>query len=155
MIASIIMNAYRGRTVFRSSRWMVVATAVAAVLFISAASFLLCRDGFTVWALVLAGLALAAILGVVETLVQRIVLTDAALRVRGLRGYAEYRRSEIVRVSYAKGSPVVVQLKDGQNVRLPDLGISAQAITNSIRAWAKASVQAGHHPEHNFEQGRG
>jgi hypothetical protein len=141
MIASIIMNAYRGRTVFRSSRWMGVATAVAAVLFISAASFLLCRDGFTVSALVLAGLALAAILGVVEALVQRIVLTDATLRVRRLRGYVDYRRSDIARVTYAKGSPVVVQLKDGQNVRLPDLGISTQSIANSIRAWAKASTQ--------------
>jgi hypothetical protein len=134
---------------------MVVATAVAAILFISAATFLLYRDGFSVRALLLAGLALAAILGVVETLVQRIVLTDAALRVGGLRGYAEYRRSEIVRVSYAKGSPVVVQLKDGRNVRLPDLGISAQAITNSIRAWAKASTHSGRRSEHELEQERG
>ena len=62
------MNAYAGRTVFRSSRWMVIATAVAAVLFISAASLLLYRDRFSVWTLLLAGLALVAILGVVETL---------------------------------------------------------------------------------------
>ena len=47
---------------------MVIATAVAAVLFISAASLLLYRDRFSVWTLLLAGLALVAILGVVETL---------------------------------------------------------------------------------------
>ena len=148
------MSGYGGRTVFHSSPWMVIATAVAAILFISAASFLLSRDGLTVLALLVGVLALVATLGVVETVVQRIVLTDAALRVRGLRGYAEYGRTEIARVSYAKGSAVVVQLKDGKNVRLPDLGSSAQAITNSIRAWVKASNPSEYSPGQDLEHQR-
>ena len=131
------MTEYRGRTVFRSTRWMIGAVAVSAALFIAGTWFFANREGASLKTGIFAVLALVGVLGVLETVGRRIVLTDDSLRVLGLWGNGEYRRADIVRVSYEKASPVVLHLADGRHVKLPDLGISTQSITNSIRAWAK------------------
>jgi len=132
------MTVYRGRTVFRSARWMVASTAAAAALFAAGAWFFLRRDGLGLTAILFVVLTAIGVLGIVETLLQRIVLSGDALRIHGLKGRREYPRADIGRVSHEKGTPVVVQLKSGGFVKLPDLGLNAQSVTNSIRAWAKA-----------------
>lgn len=49
----------------------------------------------------------------------------------------EYPRQEFVGVSWAKGVPVTLHFASGGFLRLPDVGSSAQGVTNSLRAWLK------------------
>jgi hypothetical protein len=46
-------------------------------------------------------------------------------------------RSEIENVTWEKGAGAHLKLRDGKCVRLPEVGLNAQALTNSIRAWLK------------------
>jgi hypothetical protein len=120
---------------FRASRWLIVAVILAADLLIGAAAIAYFTRGPTMVTVVLIGLAVIGLAGVVETFVRRIVLEGDVLRIVDLWSRRQFARSDIVRVTYAKGSPVAIQLQDGRWVRLPDLGVSAQRIAAAIRAW--------------------
>jgi len=90
------------------------------------------------WSWVSVGFALAtAVLGlgsVIESLVQRIELTDDAVVVTRLTGKQRILRDSIQRVEEAKGVPPALLLRSGEWVRLPSVG---SYVGNSIRSWLK------------------
>ena len=77
-----------------------------------------------------------ALAGVMETIMQRVVLTDDALHVVLPWSRRIYPRSKIQNVSSEKASPTMIQLSDGKWVKLPPVG---HYVANSIRAWLRAT----------------
>lgn len=93
------------------------------------------------WTWVSAGLACATVFGVVgivESLLFRVLLTEDALLVTSLMGRRRYPAAEITHVAEGKGMPTTLRLADGRKVRLPPVGNS---LGNSIRAWRKHSTK--------------
>jgi hypothetical protein len=121
---------YSGRRDFRVGAAPTVLVCVATALFAGAAFASYRVEG---WTWVSIGLSVSAVLlgggGIVESLVLRIQLTDAALVVTDLRGRKSYPIETIERVEEA------LLLKNGRWVKLPSVGAS---LGNSVRAWLKA-----------------
>lgn len=90
------------------------------------------------WGWVSISLACATVVlglgSILESLVLRIELTDAAMLVTELTGRQRYSKVDIAGIEEAKGTPPVLLLKDGSWVKLPSV---ASDLGNSIRAWLK------------------
>jgi hypothetical protein len=90
------------------------------------------------WTWVSVGFALVTLVlgvgSVIESLVQRIELTDDAVVVTRLTGKQRIPRGSIQRVEEAKGVPTALLLHDGKWVKLPSVG---SYVGNSIRSWLK------------------
>ena len=126
---------YEGRRVFTRGRLTVASVCVATALFAAAAVVTFNLRG---WNWVSIGMAVAVVFGfagIVETLVERVVLEDEALVVRRLWGTRRYSIADIERVEEAKGVEPAIRLNNGQWVRLPDVGAQ---FGNSARAWLRA-----------------
>ena len=134
---------YEGRRVFKRgwlTPWLV---SIATALFGAAAVVTYQLRG---WNWVSIGMAAAVVMGlagVVETLVERVVLEDEALVVRRLWGTQRYSIADIDRVEEAKGVEPALRLKNGQWVKLPDVGYH---LGNSVRAWLRAYRTDGQSP---------
>ena len=89
--------------------------------------------------IVIALLVVVAFAGVVETILQRVVLTDYSLHVVIPWSRRIYPRSQIQEVSSEKASPTMIQMADGRWVKLPPVGHYVQ---NSIRAWLRADLSS-------------
>jgi hypothetical protein len=91
------------------------------------------------WTWVSVGFALATVVlgfgSVIESLVQRIELTDDAVVVTRLTGVQRIPRESIERVAEAKGVAPALLLRSGQWVKLPSVG---SYVGNSIRSWLKS-----------------
>ena len=90
------------------------------------------------WTWVSVGFALATLVlglgSVIESLVQRIELTDDAVVVTRLTGKQMIPRDSIERVEEAKGATPALLLRNGEWVKLPSVG---SYVGNSIRSWLK------------------
>lgn len=133
------MSTYSGRRVFRTTPWLLGAVIVAELLFLAGAWGSYRSRGLSTMTLLAGGLATFGLLGIVEVFTARIILADDALHVARFWMRRSYPRDAIRRVTYQKGSPVALELSDGQWAKLPDLGHSTQSVTNSIRAWLRTS----------------
>lgn len=129
---------YSGRRIFRAGFGFVILFAGITAMLAYGAAFMYRERG---WDWVSIGLAAAAIFlglgSVLESLVQRIELTDDALVVTDLRGRRRYHIADIARVAEAKGAPASIQLANGRWVKLPMIGSN---VGNSVRAWLKEST---------------
>ena len=83
----------------------------------------------------LLGLTVMGVLGIVETLVSRVELHDDHILTVALFVRRTYPRSHVTSVSWAKGSPVSIQLEGTNWVHLPNTGHASTKITGAIRAW--------------------
>jgi hypothetical protein len=130
------MTPYAGRRVFRTTRWVIIAVALAESLFLAGTWYQVRSRGLHVVTLLFGGLALFGALGLLDGLTRSIVLEPDALRVNGLWGRRRYPKSEILGIEEAKGVQPALRLKDGSRAKLPaDVG---RGLGNSVRAWLRA-----------------
>jgi hypothetical protein len=108
--------------------------AAAVVPFAAGTWFYYTTRGLALMTLAFVAMTVFALLGVVEALVDRVVLDDDALRVIRIWYRRTYPRTEIAAVSDEKGGPVAVRLADGRWIKLPSVG---SYLGNSIRAWLR------------------
>jgi hypothetical protein len=127
---------YEGRRVFTRGRLTLAGVSVATALF--AAGTVVTRN-LRGWDPVSIGFAIVTVVfglgGIVETMVERVVLEADTLMVRRLWGTRRYAIADIDRVEEAKGVVPAIRLTDGRWVRLPDVG---PHFGNSARAWLRA-----------------
>lgn len=128
---------YGGRTHFRTTRgtllFLVVLSAI--VLLISIVSTVQDTELWvraTCWAIFL-----SSVVGVVELLSAYVTLDETHFRMRKNFRKTVLPRESIQSVEVAKGCPIMLILKDGGSVTVPELG--GQGIDNSLRAWIKAT----------------
>ena len=126
---------YQGRRLFRKGPGWVLFFVGLTGLFALGAYMTWQERGWTWVSVGLAGAAVVLGLGsILETLVERIELTDEALVVTRLTGRRRYSRADIVRIEESKGGPPGMLLSSGRWVKLPSV---AGSLGNSIRAWLK------------------
>jgi hypothetical protein len=75
------------------------------------------------------------LLAIVETLVTRVELHDDHIAAVAFFQRRTYPRDEITSVTWAKGSPVSLQLNGTTWVHLPNTGHSSPKVVGAIRAW--------------------
>jgi hypothetical protein len=125
------------QTEFRAampSRVVAVVTCVIAVSF-AAAAFIW---GMPVWQRILfSALSLASLVGIAEVWMTRVRLTANAVQISAKFRQSVVPRPQIASVNWEKGGGTALKLVDGKWHRLPGVGRSPQALTNSIRAWLK------------------
>lgn len=80
-------------------------------------------------------LSVFGVLGIVETIVTRVELHDDHIVAVAFFTRRTYPRDEITSVTWAKGSPVSLQIKGTSWAHLPNMGHSSQKIVGAIRAW--------------------
>jgi hypothetical protein len=125
---------YNGRREFRAGVAATLLTIAATALFSTAGIVTYRISG---WSWLTIGMVVAVIigvLGIVESLVVRIQLTDDEMIVTDLRGRRRFTVAEIERIEEAKGGPPALRLKEGRWVKLPSVGNS---LGTSVRAWLK------------------
>lgn len=126
---------YRGRRDFRAGWGVWAVILLSECLFVAGTLMTYSLRGWNWVSLGLAGMSLVGLGGIIETLVQRVRLTDDALWTTELRGKRRYSKTDISGVEEAKGSPTFLIMKSGSAVKLPSVGSS---LGNSIRAWLKS-----------------
>ena len=130
-----IMEAPKHR--FSSPTWMRVLCGFGAITFPIAAYFIYAEEGWTWLSLTILAIAPFTLAGAIDAFTTRVeVFPEHLVVVANLRR-REHSRSEFVNVSGAKGVPVVLQFRSGENLRLPAVGSSWQGLTNTLRAWIK------------------
>jgi hypothetical protein len=125
---------YKGRREFRAGVAITLLNIAATALFIAVAIVTYRVRGWNWVTIGMAGAVVVGILGIFESLVVRIQLTDDTMIVTDLRGRRRYPVTEIERIEEAKGVPAALLLKEGRWVKLPSVGNS---LGNSVRAWLK------------------
>jgi hypothetical protein len=133
------MRAYDGRRVFRSPTWILATVTVAALLPAIGAWITFRGRGVSLLSLGLAAFAVLGVGGILETIAQRVELSNDALHITRWRVRRSYPRDSIVRVTSEKGVDPAMQLADGRWVKLPPVGAH---MANSIRAWLRTSETA-------------
>ena len=98
------MSEYKGRRLFRSSPAYVVIVTVAALLFVSGGWFWYSTRGWTLMTLAFAVMSVIGVLGVIEAIVDRVILTDDALRIIRIWSRRTYPKSQIAGVTSEKGA---------------------------------------------------
>jgi hypothetical protein len=129
------MSAEQGNRVFRSPRWYVAFVAVAALLFASGTWYTYSTRGLHWMTVASIAMTIVGVLGVIEVVVDRVVITDDALHVIRIWSRRRYPRTEIVSVTQLKGTSVNLKLADGSWAQLPSVAVHP----NTIRAWLRAS----------------
>jgi hypothetical protein len=124
---------YAGRREFRLGRGWTLLFAGVTALFAAATYGAYSYRG---WNWISIGMAIATVIlgpgSIIESLVQRIELTDEAMIVRTLGGTRRYPIESIERIEESRGVPPALRLKDGRWVKLPSV---ATSLGNSVRAW--------------------
>ena len=121
--------------IFRSPRWVVIVTALAAALFVAGAAWSYTTHGLSWMTIAYFGLGLFGVIGLLDALTQRIELHAEHLVVVRNLVRREYPRRLFVKAQWAKGVPVTLQTTSGEWIELPGVGSSAQGLVNTLRAW--------------------
>jgi hypothetical protein len=123
------------RREFRMVRWLHLLTA-SGVVFAGYGAFTLFRsEGPTLLCLVSAGLAILFVLGLAEGFAARVVLAPDPIEIVSNFRRTVIPRSELTKVTWAKGMPVILERTSGDFVRLP-IGLSGPH-PNTLRAWIR------------------
>jgi hypothetical protein len=119
----------------------VLATVTVATLVPAAGAWFTFRErGLSLLSLGLAAFAVLGVGGILETIAQRVELSDEALHItRWWWVRRSYPRASIVRVTHQKGVDPAMQLTGGRWVKLPPVG---PHMANSIRSWLRVSEGA-------------
>lgn len=116
--------------------WLIVVVDMVSTLAIGAAVYFWLNDR-PMTAVGMGVFGLLALVAVIDMGVSRISLEADAVRIVSLFSSQRYERHDIERVTWEGGSGVAIQMKDGNWVKLPDLGRNSQATTNAVRGWLK------------------
>jgi hypothetical protein len=97
-------------------------------------------DHHRVWILPL--FCLCGALWLLDLFMTRIVLSDQSIRIVSILDFVSRTvpRVNVDSVTWEKGCGASIRLRDGQWVRLPNVGRNAQGLTNTIRAWLKRTA---------------
>ncbi len=89
--------------------------------------------------LVLTCFVIGGAFAVVDIFLKRIALQNDRITIVSLSDYVSRTipRADIESVTWEKGCGASMKLCDGKWVRLPNVGLNAQGLTNTIRAWLK------------------
>ena len=85
------------------------------------------------------GFGVLCVAATLDAMTSYMELGDGSIKIRSCFIRREIAKSEIEKVSYAKGCPVTLQLETGRIVSVPSFGENSQGLTNSIRAWCKGN----------------
>jgi hypothetical protein len=91
------------------------------------------RNAFVLYSAL--GYTLFCLAAVGDTLRSRIELRDDEIRVVRLVGHKSYPRPLVESVTWAKGCPVLLTLRDGTSKELPGTGHASTKVAGAIRAW--------------------
>lgn len=94
-------------------------------------------DRHRVW--VVPVFAVVGALWLADAFTRRIVLWSDGIRIVSLSDFQSrtISRAEIDSVTWEKGCGASLKLRDGQWVRLPNVGRDPQGLTNTIRTWLR------------------
>jgi len=133
------VSGYKGRRVFRSPTWVLV-TVTVSVLVPAIGAWMTFRErGLSLLSVGLAAVTMLGVGGILETIAQRVELSDEALHVTRWWVRRSYPRESIARVTHEKGGDPAMQLTDGRWVTLPPVGVY---MANSVRTWLRADERA-------------
>lgn len=130
---------YGGQTHFRPPTWLLV-TAIAVDAGVSAAAVFYWAAFGIDWIFgAMVFIAVVAGAGIIEVLTTRVELGESEMYVRQWGRLQTISRTDIQLVTWESGCPVALLLSNGEWVKLPEVGRNNRALTNSIRAWIKAT----------------
>jgi hypothetical protein len=115
--------------------WVRVAAMVSVAIPFSGFIALWPSNGFSSIVLGLLAIGIFAVLAVVDALVSRIILGDDSIRIISLFRKRIIPRTEILSVTWAAGYGVIVKLRNGGWIKIPNTGHNIQGQTNTFRAW--------------------
>lgn len=126
------------RIEFRNPRWLLILYLSIGIV----CGFLILkwvRWDTSPWGFVsLSGFSMLGFLAAIETLSSYMKLNKSTLELRSWFKLKMIAKDEIESVTWAKGCPVSIKLKNGTYVPLPgSLMLNSQGTVNSIRAWLK------------------
>jgi hypothetical protein len=130
------------RDVFRSTGGVRLTIVVVTTMFLAGLAFSFFTSRMVLFYSFL-GMTLLGVLGIVETLVTRVELHDDHITAVDLFRRRVYPRSDISSVTWAKGSPVSIQLKGSTWVNLPSTGHASPKVVGAIRAWMNEGASRG------------
>ena len=78
---------------------------------------------------------LVCVAAVLDVMTAFMELGKSSVRIRSSFRLREIPKSEVEKVSWAKGCPVTLRLNTGRVVPVPSFGQNSQGLANSIRAW--------------------
>lgn len=89
--------------------------------------------------LVVCGFAVIGAIAVIDIFSRRIVLQNDGMTVYSLSDFTSQSipRAEIESVTWEKGCGTSLKFHNGKGIRLPNVGMNAQGLANTIRAWLK------------------
>jgi hypothetical protein len=120
---------------YRSPVFAIAICAIGFVLITYSAWSLYVNEGVTVLSVGAMLLTPAFFAGLVEALTTRVVLTQEQITVRSNFRARAYQRSLFSSVSWAKGTPVALQYREGGWLKLPVVSGSGQGLVNTLRVW--------------------
>jgi hypothetical protein len=129
------MSASTSPQIYRAAPWLVIFGLVGLLLFLGAAGFMFHRHGWSFHSIALLVGSVLSAAGLAEVLTSQVVLHHDAIETRRNFRYSRTAKADITRVVAEKGVAVVLELRDGGWIKLPDLG--GRLHPNTLRAWLK------------------
>jgi hypothetical protein len=129
------MSGRPGTRVFRSPRGFVALVAVAALLLVAGSWYTYSARGLHWSTIGFIAMAILGVVGVIEVIVDHVVLTEDEIHIIRIWSRRRYAKSQILKVTQMKGTPVSLKLADGRWAHLPFVSVHP----NTIRAWLRTS----------------
>ncbi|MCI0620136.1 MAG: hypothetical protein L0387_00400 [Acidobacteria bacterium] len=129
-------STHKADRVLRASPWAVGAVGVAALLFVVGFMSTYRNEGWNWKSMGFGVFSILGFLGLLETTITRIVLSEDALRIVSLFSKKSYPRSEIQELKQEWKSAVFLRLTSGGWVEIPWMLVSKKLIP-SVRTWLK------------------
>lgn len=96
-------------------------------------------QGWSLTTLFLGFLSALGCFALLEAVRSKVVLADDSLRVITLWRRRCFERAEIRTVTWERGAGVSLKLANGKWFTLPEFGLNAQGVVNTVRSWLKTT----------------
>ena len=121
---------------FRSSRWLFAILLAALTISVAGTSHFSSQRGPAFATLAFGALTALLAVGLVEAIAARVVLGSESLEIVSNFRRRRVLRTEILRLVAEKGTPIALELRSGEWLRLPSV---VTIHPNTVRAWLKQS----------------
>jgi hypothetical protein len=128
--------------------WLRVTTIVAAVIPFIGFIELWPSNGLSLGVLILLAIGVFGIIGVADALISRIILGDDSIQIISLFRKRAIPRAEIISVTWQAGYGVIVKLREGGWIKIPNTGHNIQGQANTFRAWLNRPSSSGRRIQH-------